>query len=88
MQRVVITGMGIVSPLGCGVDVVWSRLLKGESGIRRLPDTMSENLNVKVAGIVASLEQDTQGGFNPEALLAAKELRKMDRFIQFALVAA
>jgi 3-oxoacyl-[acyl-carrier-protein] synthase II len=88
MQRVVITGMGIVSPLGCGVDVVWSRLLKGASGIRHLPEAMSEHLSVKVAGIVLNLEQEAQGGFNPEALLVAKELRKMDRFIQFALVAA
>lgn len=47
-RRIVITGMGAVSPLGCGVEAIWQRLLKGESGIRALPDEIVADLPVKV----------------------------------------
>ena len=49
-RRIVITGMGAVSPLGCGVETIWQRLLKGESGIRALPDEIVADLPVKVGG--------------------------------------
>lgn len=88
MERVVITGMGIVSPLGCGVDLVWERLLAGKSGIRHLPDSIAMHLETKFAGNVPSQEDDHEGGFNPVNLISTKDLRKMDRFIQFGLVAA
>ena len=49
-RRIVITGMGIVSPLGCGVEAVWSRLLAGRSGVRELPDDMVSDVPAKVGG--------------------------------------
>ncbi|QEL21154.1 beta-ketoacyl-ACP synthase II [Bosea sp. F3-2] len=88
MRRIVVTGMGVVSPLGCGTEIAWQRLLAGRSGLRRLPDSIVETLQAKVAGIVPSKAEDAEGGFDPDAVIAPKDQRKMDRFIQFALVAA
>jgi 3-oxoacyl-[acyl-carrier-protein] synthase II len=88
MERIVITGMGIVSPLGCGVELVWQRLLNGQSGIRKLSADIADSLSTKIAGIVPSKADDASGGFAPEEVIAFKELKKMDRFIQFAMVAA
>lgn len=75
-RRIVITGMGAVSPLGCGVEAIWQRLLKGESGIRALPDEIVADLPVKVGGQVPALAQDAEAGFNPDASVAPKTKRK------------
>lgn len=88
MRRIVVTGMGVVSPLGCGTEIVWRRLLAGRSGLRRLPDAIAETLPAKIAGVVPSKMEDDEGGFDPDTVIAPKDQRKMDRFIQFALVAA
>ncbi|HCB3599984.1 beta-ketoacyl-ACP synthase II [Serratia marcescens] len=87
-RRIVITGMGAVSPLGCGVETIWQRLLKGESGIRALSDEIVADLPVKVGGQVPELAQDAEAGFNPDASVAPKDQKKMDRFILFAMAAA
>lgn len=86
--RIVVTGTGIVAPLGCGTETVWSRLLAGQSGIRVLPAELAEGTGCAVGGQVPSLEEDSQAGYDPERTIAAKERKKMDRFIEFALVAA
>ncbi|CAN7317593.1 beta-ketoacyl-ACP synthase II [Bosea sp. LjRoot237] len=88
MRRIVVTGLGVVSPLGCGAELAWQRLLAGRSGLRRLPDAIAETLPAKVAGVVPSKAEDNEGGFDPDVAIAPKDQRKMDRFIQFALVAA
>lgn len=85
--RIVITGMGVASPLGCGIENVWQRLLAGKSGLRRLPDEMVSDLAAKVGGVVPTIEEDAEAGFNPDALVSPKDQRKMDRFILFALAA-
>ena len=87
MRRIVVTGLGLVSPLGCGVELAWSRLLKGRSGLRALPEWAAA-LPAKVAGIVPSKLEDSEGGFDPDRAAAPKDHRKMDRFILFALLAA
>lgn len=87
-RRVVVTGMGLVSPLGCGAELAWRRLLEGRSGLRRLPDAVVEGLAAKVGGVVPTRAEDPDGGWEPEAVASAKELRKMGRFIPFALGAA
>lgn len=87
MRRVVVTGMGVVSPLGCGVELVWSRLLAGRSGLRVLPEWATA-LPARIAGTVPGKDQDPEGGFDPNVGAAPKDQRKMDRFILFALVAA
>ncbi|MEF2118044.1 beta-ketoacyl-ACP synthase II [Pseudomonas aeruginosa] len=86
--RIVITGVGVVSPLGCGSETVWSRLLAGQSGIRALPAELAEGTGCAVGGRVPDVEDDAHAGFAPERIIAAKERKKMDRFIEFALVAA
>lgn len=87
-KRIVVTGMGALTPLGCGVEQVWQRLLAGQSGIRRLPEELIGDLPISIGGQVPDRIQDPQAGFDPDALLAPKEQRKMDRFILFALAAA
>ncbi|EIK44238.1 3-oxoacyl-(acyl-carrier-protein) synthase 2 [Cellvibrio sp. BR] len=85
--RIVITGMGIASPLGCGIEPVWQRLLAGRSGLRRLPDEMVSDLPAKVGGVVPTIEEDADAGLNPDAIVSPKDQRKMDRFILLALAA-
>ncbi|SCX81048.1 beta-ketoacyl-ACP synthase II [Pseudomonas sp. NFACC37-1] len=86
--RIVVTGVGVVGPLGCGVEHVWQRLLAGRSGIRSLPEAFTEGTGVGVGGQVPSLEEDAVAGYDPERFIAAKDRKKMDCFIEFALVAA
>jgi 3-oxoacyl-[acyl-carrier-protein] synthase II len=87
MRKVVVTGLGVVSPLGCGVELVWSRLLSSRSGLRALP-SWAASLPARVAGLVPDKKEDAQGGFDPELATSPKDQRKMDRFILFALIAA
>jgi 3-oxoacyl-[acyl-carrier-protein] synthase II len=88
MRRIVVTGYGIVSPLGCGADLVWQRLLAGRSGIRRLSDNLVPDVPAKIAGVVPTTVEDAEGGFDPLRTVSAKEQMRMDRFIQFAMAAA
>jgi len=87
MRRVVVTGMGAVSPLGCGIEISWCRLLEGWSGVRLLPE-WSLALPARIAGLVPGKAEDAAGGFDPAQAAAPKDQRKMDRFILFALLAA
>ena len=87
-RRVVITGMGVVSPLGCGSETVWQRLLAGQSGIRVLPDEIVGDLPAKIGGQVPTLDADSAAGFDPDKAVAPKDQKKMDRFIEFAMAAA
>ncbi|TRC98791.1 beta-ketoacyl-ACP synthase II [Mesorhizobium sp. WSM4303] len=88
MRRIVVTGMGAVTPLAAHVEASWSRLLAGRSGIRSLPDDVVGELPAKIGGTVPSLEVDPEAGFDPNTVLALKDQRKVDRFILFALAAA
>ena len=88
MRRIVVTGYGIVSPLGCGADLVWQRLLAGRSGIRRLSDNLVPDVPAKIAGTVPTIAEDAEGGFDPNRTVSAKDQMRMDRFIQFAMTAA
>jgi 3-oxoacyl-[acyl-carrier-protein] synthase II len=88
MRRIVVTGMGAVSPLGCGVEAIWSRLISGRSGLRALPASFSADLHARVAGIVPDKAEDSEAGFDPDIAVARKDQRKMDRFILFAMKAA
>lgn len=87
MSRIVVTGMGAVTPLGCGVAEVWTRLIEGQSGIRKAPEDLAPDVASRVVGSVPSLADDPLG-FDPTAYLSSKDLRKMDRFIQFAIAAS
>ncbi|SDH34957.1 beta-ketoacyl-ACP synthase II [Pseudomonas abietaniphila] len=87
-RRIVVTGMGLVTPLGTGVEAVWRRLLEGRSGIVQLPDDTVADLPGKVGGPVPMLADDPEAGFDADAAAPPKEQKKMDRFILFALGAA
>ncbi|WP_330213891.1 beta-ketoacyl-ACP synthase II [Pseudomonas sp. Z18(2022)] len=87
-KRIVVTGMGAVTPLATGVEQTWKRLLAGESGIRRLPEELVGDLAISIGGQVLGRDQDPHAGFDPDSVISAKEQRKMDRFIVFALAAA
>jgi 3-oxoacyl-(acyl-carrier-protein) synthase len=67
MRRIVVTGLGAVTPLAAGVAPSWTRLLEGQSGIRRLPDEMVGDLSAKVGGVVPSIAEDLEAGFDPDA---------------------
>ena len=87
-RRIVVTGMGLVSPLGSDVEIVWQRLLAGRSGLRNLPDAVSADLPTRVAGMVPTAADDAEAGFDPDLATPPKEQKKMDRFILFAMEAA
>ena len=87
MRRVVVTGLGLVSPLGCGSELAWSRLLAARSGLAALPE-WAATLPARVAGTVPTTADDPAGGFDPDLVVPPKDQRRMDRFILFALVAA
>lgn len=86
--RIVVTGIGIVGPLGVGAEITWRRLLAGQSGIRQLPDDLVDGTGTAVGGQVPSPEEDPEAGYDPDQFIPSKERKKIDRFIEFALVAA
>ncbi|GHB17825.1 3-oxoacyl-[acyl-carrier-protein] synthase 2 [Pseudovibrio japonicus] len=87
MRRVVITGIGMVSPLGCGAEVSWQRILEGKSGAGRIENFETEDLQTKIACQVPRGD-GTDGTFNPDDFVAPKEQRKVDPFIVYAIAAA
>jgi 3-oxoacyl-[acyl-carrier-protein] synthase II len=87
MRRVVVTGMGIVCPLGLGVEHVWRRLLNAESGINTISWTGTNDLPCKVAGQVPSGTK-ADGKLDIGEWIPIKDQKKMDRFVHMAMVAA
>ncbi|MGE0154074.1 MAG: beta-ketoacyl-ACP synthase II [Reyranellaceae bacterium] len=87
MRRVVVTGMGMVTPLGSGVDATWKRLIAGESGISGIQSFDVSDLPAKIAGQVP-LGETAEGRFNADDYMAPKDQRKVDRFIIYAMAAA
>ncbi len=87
MRRVVVTGMGIVCPLGVGIEHVWKRLIAGESGISAISNFDTTELTAKIAGQVPA-GTSAEGGLDLAEWIAVKELKKMDRFIHLGISAA
>ena len=87
MNRVVITGMGMVTPLGCGVEATWQRLIKGESGARKVDHFDVSDLACKVACVIPRGD-GSNGTFNADQWMTPQEQRKVDEFIVFAMCAA
>ncbi len=87
MRRVVITGLGMVSPLACGVEETWSRLIAGRSGARRISRFDPSHLACHVACEVPHGD-GSDGTFNPDDWMEPKERRKVDPFILYAVAAA
>ena len=86
MRRVVVTGMGMVTPLGVGVDHNWSQILAGKSGVSRITNFQVDDIACQIAGQVPG--PDAAGGLNIDDFIEPREQRRQDRFIQLGVVAA
>src|SRR6266404_9775295 len=87
MRRVVVTGLGMVTPLACGVEPTWQRLINGESGARRIESFDVSDLPAKIACQVPRGD-GSNGSFNADQWMEPKEQRKVDDFIIYAMCAA
>ena len=87
MRRVVVTGLGIVSPVGCGVDAAWRNLLAGQNGARRIEEFDVSDLSCQIANFVPR-GPTADGKFNADDWMEPKEQRKVDDYIIFAVAAA
>ena len=87
MRRVVVTGLGLVTPLACGTEQTWQRLRSGKSGIKRIEKFDVSDIPCQIAGQVPRGD-GANGSFNPDDWMEPKEQRKVDDFIVFAMAAA
>jgi 3-oxoacyl-[acyl-carrier-protein] synthase II len=87
MRRVVVTGLGMVTPLGCGVEANWSRLIAGESGARKIDTFEVSDISCQIAGVIP-VGDGTNGTYNADQWMEPKEQRKVDKFIVYAMCAA
>ncbi len=78
--RVVVTGLGLITPLGIGVEPTWQNILAGRSGIGPITSFDATGFDTRIAGEIKD--------FKPEAFLAPKQVKRMDRFTQLAVAAA
>ena len=86
MKRVVITGMGIVSPVGTGIEYAWKNIVNGVSGVRKIDTFDASDLTSQIAGLpIVGIEP---GQYNPDAVVDVREQRKMDKCIIYGVVAA
>jgi 3-oxoacyl-[acyl-carrier-protein] synthase II len=87
LRRVVVTGMGAVTPLGCGVEATWANILASKSGARRIDDFRVDDIACQIAHRVP-LGDYAEGKFNPDEWMDVKDQRKVDPFIIYAMAAA
>ena len=87
MRRVVVTGLGLVTPLGCGVEASWSALLAGRNGARRVEEFDVADISCQIASFVPRGD-GSDGSYNPNDWMEPKEQRKVDDFIIYAVAAA
>src|SRR5215208_1067747 len=87
MRRVVVTGVGMVSPLGCGAEASWQRLLAGQSGGAKIEGFETSDLACRIACQIPRGD-GSDGSFNPDQWMEPKEQRKVDPFIVYAMTAA
>lgn len=85
MRRVVVTGMGLVTPLGHGVETSWKRLIAGENGFKNIDTFETDDIPCKIAAYVP---KEGEGAFDVDTVLDKKDQRKMDQFIHFGIAAA
>lgn len=94
MRRVVVTGLGLVTPLGSGVSTVWDNLVAGKSGANRIDHFETEDLPCKIAALVPKMNGEGGGGpdipgtFQPDDVMNPREQKRVDQFIVFGICAA
>ena len=85
MRRVVVTGMGLVTPLANGVEASWKRLIAGENGFKKIDNFETDDISCKIAAYVPT---EGENAFNIDDVMDKKDQRKMDKFIHFGVAAA
>ena len=88
MRRVVVTGMGLTTPLGNGIDVNWKRLTSGVVGINKIENFDVSDLPCKIAGQVPNINNDPEGGLDIDNWIERREYKRIDRFISYGIISA
>jgi 3-oxoacyl-[acyl-carrier-protein] synthase II len=91
MRRVVVTGLGLVSPLGSGIETVWKRLIAGDSGVVPVDGFKVDDLPCRIAGLIPTVSSKGsafEGAYNPDDWMDPKDQRKVDPFIVYGMAAA
>ena len=88
MRRVVVTGMGLTTPLGNGVEVNWKRLTSGVVGINKIESFDVSDLPCKIAGQVPNINNDPEGGLDIDNWIEPREYKRIDRFISYGIISA
>jgi 3-oxoacyl-[acyl-carrier-protein] synthase II len=88
MRRVVVTGMGLTTPLGNGVDVNWKRLTSGVVGINKIENFDVSDLPCKIAGQVPNINNDPEGGLDIDNWIEPRDYKRIDRFISYGIISA
>ena len=88
MRRVVVTGLGMLTPLGNGVDINWKRLISGQSGIRKISDFDVSDISCKIAGQIPLKIDDPEAGLDIDQWIEPRDQKRIDRFIAYGLISA
>ena len=94
MRRVVVTGLGLVTPVGCGVDTAWKNILAGKSGASKIEHFDTSDLACKVAAVLPRVDgraggsPDMEGIFDPDTVMSARDAKRVDDFILYAIAAS
>ena len=88
MRRVVVTGLGMLTPLGNGVDVNWKRLISGQSGIRKISDFDVSDISCKIAGQIPQKIDDPEAGLDIDEWIEPRDQKRIDRFIAYGIISA
>ena len=91
MRRVVVTGIGLITPVGCGKDVAWKNLLAGKSGAKKITKFDASDLACKVAAFVPRVDDEDapdEGAFDPDSVMSARDRKRIDDFVLYAIAAA
>ena len=88
MRRVVVTGLGLLTPLGIGVELNWRRLISGSVGINKINDFEVSDLPCKIAGQIPSINDDNEGGLDLDNWIEPREYKRIDRFIAYGIISA
>ena len=88
MRRVVVTGLGMLTPLGNGVDINWKRLISGQSGIRKISDFDVSDISCKIAGQIPQKIDDPEAGLDIDQWIEPRDQKRIDRFIAYGIISA
>ena len=88
MRRVVVTGLGMLTPLGNGVDINWKRLISGSVGIRKILNFDVSDIPCKIAGQIPNKNEDPEAGLDIDQWIEPRDQKRIDRFIAYGIIAA